>query len=697
MKRYITALLMLTGILSSCNSNATKIDITNAKAPFYPYRIKDKWGFCTANKAIVIPCKYDHVFFTQKYYMGIRGNRYTLYDTHAKPVDSAAMVYLLPGNELLAVAATKQKEMMSQQQSHFMEIMEATGNWDYIRPAKARVLDSNYHSELLADSVIALHKYFKGILWVRNGNKQGIYDVSHRKYLVPVQQAKIRMAGDYFVVKHSDANADIIDLQGNKINLPLDAADAVDIEPNPLQYAIRKDNKNMIYDSTGKLIVQDENATPVVIGNKGTTSKIGYRRYNNVPIAGDILSQNNRLEFYDNSGKLKLSGVEEMENFYDKYFIVHHRDSARRLDDSYVYDAVTGKKVFDIFKNGNELNKEYVVFKDHDAANRRTNVYSYKGDLLMTMSDTATYHGVYPEELIYHLSAVHRSEDGNFSKNYTALRPDKQHHFTVYDDDFNIVSKDLDAINEMQMGNSYTLRVKRNGKWGVLDEYDFHELIPAVYDSIQWNTQRYVHVWKDGKAFWVDTANNVLFNGKDFDAIDPDGVGGHWLAMKLILQKQNFGTAYRKPEVARAYIIDANGKEIANWEGSADKGYEYKLTGKGNILRYGHDDYKKRIQVQVLDAATGETHTLSSVLNNVDLCNGVALVIECSNGKGAGVVSADDLQPLVPFKPDIFYMSRPAIFLDGMKQGILLSEVYGNNEETLIGFYSKDGVAYWKE
>lgn len=696
-------LVFTTLLLPAFNSQAGKDDDTNTGAPFYPYRIKDKWGFCTAGKTIVIPCQYERVFFTQKYYIGISGRHYTLYDVHAKRIDSAAAVYLLPEGAVLLVNATKnQDETINPQQARFMELMAEIDVWDQIQPAKAKVLDRNYHSEALSDSVIALHKHFNDILWLRNGSKQGIYDATERKFVVPMQEATVHLTGDLFVVKRSDSDISFIDLQGIHKRLPPKAAGATDIQADVMQFTLREGNTNKVYDSTGRLLLQHVGANPVVTNVTGETRTLGYSMYKAAAETATSLQRNNRLQFLDRTGKLRLENIGEMESLYGTYYIVHHRDAMNRLDDSYIYNAATYKKVFDIFKNGRELNKDHLLFKERDTAGKNTRIYSYKGDRLMTLYDTVMYRGTYPEEIIGRFSAGYTNKYGShYSKGYTAVRPGKQYPFIVYDDDFNVVSKDYDVIVDMHIGNTTALRVRRNGKWGVLDALDFHALIPVVYDSVQYSTQPYVHVWKEGKGFWVDTANKVLFGGKDFDYVDAHAVKGRWLAMQLAQQKQERGTSYKKPEALQVWIIDAEGRQLAAWKGSNDKGYDYKLTAAGTIIRYGRDDYyKRRLPAQVYDPATGKEQTLPYAVTNVELYDGVPVLITCINEEGErGMVSPAGLQTVVPFAPDVYYRTRNAMFLDGMKQGLLLSTINNSDkeEETGIGFYSIDGIAYWKD
>ncbi|MCD6064759.1 MAG: hypothetical protein K0R82_2670 [Flavipsychrobacter sp.] len=668
----------------------------------YPYRTKSGWGFSTEQKEIVIPCVHEKVSMTCDYYLAKTAKGWVCYDNQARLLDSAGQLFTIASDHLLLLArAETPVEMteMDEVMKDFFGALEQMDPWQRTEPTTGWLRDSLYAKLPLPDSVIAVYKEYPSVVWLRNGSKQGIYDALERKYLVPMQRADIRLVSDYYFIVMRDSNSyDVVDLGGKSYKFPTPVLKATNIKPDGKGFTTRENDLYIEYDSNGSVIRRPE-GTPVYEQRVETNRLLGYTSYIRGKPGEHIV---NNIRFYDPEGKILLNGVAAMDMIHGSHFIVWRHDSVTDKTDVYVYDALANKKVFSLLDaNGRELNKDRTLFTARDTARKVSRYYSYKGKLLMSVPDSILdwKYRTKIHDLVQRMDVSKISYDGTHrSVHYTLLRDRKNKPFTIYDDDFNVVSEQYDLVHNQDASGRYSV-VRGRGKWGVVAG-EFRVVLPLQYDSISARNPLYYLVKKDGKMYWTDTTGRALVGGKYFDGLSPNPVNGRWLAFKYKPVPPRWEEHRVYEEVDTAYVLDDQGNVISTWKVDAED-YKYELTANGMVIRYPERSYST-MPAQLFDPVSKTVKSFPGIYFSVESYRNNPILVECFNEQEEKTVfSALDMSTVLPEGKYQYMHTSDRSLLPEMKKGVMVEGTTenenGQREKETVGYYTIDGVRYWED
>jgi hypothetical protein len=186
----------------------------------------------------------------------------------------------------------------------------------------------------------------------------------------------------------------------------------------------------------------------------------------------------------------------------------------------------------------------------------------------------------------------------------------------------------------------------------------------------------------------VDSNNRTLVGGRQFDDLVA-GPHGKWLGMDIDTEKTDW---HPKKSVVKITLVDSIGKTLHEWNDPSPE-HKYVLTPFGQILGYAHQK-----TTLLYDPLTGKVKNLALFSSNgPDLV--FPFVMEVGNYDGDdGLVSTRDVNLIVPLgkyeniratKPPLKTLSDEGAFITGRDPE--------TDEATMIGFYSVEGVSYWKD
>lgn len=676
------ALGLLTVLYSCSSSNAP---VVSDGTILYPYRVKDKWGFCTEDKQLAIPCVYETVFFSNHFYAGqIREGQQVCYNNRATLINNAAKIILTKsGAILLNYLEAPEKPSGGDpvvDDPLLIEILAAikkSDDWQSIPASTIHFADTNYHVQKLPDTALYLHSRFPELAIVKNGSKTGIFNFMTMSYFI---------APDEVSAKDMMEMGLLYSRKNRQDNIPEPEMENADI-------AKRRDDPNTSYE------YEVRECRPMVSNNSlGHIKRLKSLR---------TVERYNLRQFYDNEYNLLLDKIEQMECIYGNHFLVQRVSSIdsltrQRITTEFVYDAKNNKIVAFTPKPADELKRDGMMFYYHDKYVHRTYYYNYKGKHIATIYNIAAQ----KDKTIKQLTSRDIGYDGQACNHYiTAIRDNDEQPFRIYDEEFNLLDTTIDDIVGQ---NDYYFIIKKGGKVGLTDAV-FDIILPPLYDSLRIVNNLNMAVHKDGLQYIVDGRGNTLYGGKVFDYVSITPLNGKYLAWKTGSIESTRGRV--ENGITNVYIIDTAGNIISDWEVNTAR-HNFELTATGKILKTPIVRRSGKHLIELYDPETGDVKSAPYVTSMSLEYKGNALLIQCYNrNEEAALLSANDLSIVVPFGKYEGFSSPEITTKEGMKAGIFVTAkpLETDEEERIphitdpsgkqanIGYYSLDGTAYWKD
>ena len=694
-----------------------------AQEPLYPYKAGKLFGYCTKEKRMAIPPVYITTEANDNFYICTASTGIvTVFNSRAQAIDSASYnIFRIGTGKVLLIEPYNVRDMVklliAQQQNSRRTLSE----WTELTPSRAWTIDSLGNKTVVKDTLIAMHD---GHAWVRvrNGNYQGVYDINTQQYIVPLSPDSMRIVPHKFILVSSADKCTAYTFTGKSYNIPIAASDLSKIYNDGLllETHAKKGENGSLYTNTGKLLfAADKDWGRLIYPNEKVKALwLSHRK--------QTMKPDNRIALYSADGTF-IKNVCTVKEWLNDMLLVAIADSAAALTtNTYLYDIVKNswkliyKEPFaqapgSTFPEPTALSTDYGQFLTVKHAGYREYINGYTGKIQFSMPDSMWGHKPY-RQVMGDLTYT-KLIDGHWTNvRYNFVREKMDRPLTLFDPQLNIINKKYDSIVSLRILANKFAKVKRKDKYGLINS-NMEETIPPVYDYLEFKNSLYAKVTKKGKTYWIDTANNVVFGGVYFDYISDYSVNGKWLAFTYQARPAYLhNNNYDYTEVAKAYIINANGEILATWDVSNVVGAAYLLTVNGKILRYHSSKFLPPTSIQLYNPATNKVDSLPYAYRDYKTLNNAAIVIICTNtDKEQGVFSALDLSPVLPFSDYEEYSGMTAKEVintkPGMESGIILHAMkkdYESDPESKIthhtnyvkligGFYSVSGIKYWDE
>ena len=691
--------------------------------PLYPYMAGQRFGYCTHDKKMVIPPVYWKTESNNNFYvchdtMGIT----IVFNSNGVRIDSAYDVYNVGTSRTLFVAPCSVAAMKEHIKGH---VNRRYQEWEYFTPSTAWTIDSTGHRAPIADTIMAIsdeHKWLE----LRNGDRNGIYDVAQSRYVVPMTTDSLQIVEHKFFLVRGAGHCIAYTEDGKKYTVPPTVAELGNIynDGGYFESSFMPERRKAIYDSNGTLVMPPEKYWEALTNEENRI--IGFYVF----VKDKALHTFAPYELYNGKGEYvkDIYYLERGRARGNCQLISMYDTTDRNSPLKYLYDMVANTwQLIDMAPTPNKRRPtwEYVKsdgqFITVNDAGGVAYYSAYTGTLVFTIRDSV-WSKRFNKQVIGTISS---------GRNTTPLPPYFYREtidgpLTLVDPVYNTINNDYDSIVSLEMYFPRYFLVKKGRKWGLMNG-DLKEMVPAIYDHIDLPRPRrycyennsfdaslpYLHVTIGAASYWVDTNGTTLFGGINYSAVANYSVGGQWLAYSYKELTSHIDKSYKYTVVEKVHLIDKDGKILASWKGSDSIGYNYIITVNGKILRYCNGEKATMPNFQLFDPQTGKTDTLHARFKEVRTFHNAALLIICEDtGRHPGVFSALDFAKVLPYghyEEAEIRTTEVTSAMAGKESGLMLEVPEKDNNpgpegdhpylkrplHLYGGFYSVSGIKFW--
>lgn len=685
----------------------------------YPYQAGKLFGYCTQDKKMVIPAIYIFTEANSHCYICYDSTgKKKLYNAQAQLIDSARYhIYPLSNHSTLLIDAhdtRKMIEMLIEAQNS-----DSRPEWVPLAPAHARIIDSVGNKHLIPDTIVGIHV---GHNWLktRNGALNGIYDLIKLEYLIQPTSDSIYTVPRKYIIKHTPYKWFAYNLNGQAFSIPPVAGSLADIMNDGQLIATQPiaGNQGALYNSQGTLIMnQQQNWGKLIYPNNSIKALWVKQNVQYDP-------KGNHMALYRIDGSF-IKDVQNAKEWLKDLLLVTIIDTNQpATTNTYLYNVVKDswrkvhstplvKPEMNSYSNNNEVLTTEAPFLSIKYPEYRVYLNGFNGKKLFTIYDTVWSHKPMKQRM-GHLRQSQFQEGTRIEVYYRYVRKKLDGNFTLYSPELKVVNKKYDSIAPLRILGEKFAKVKSDGHYGLINS-TMKETIPATYDQLDFKNSLYAKVKKNGRTYWIDTADNEVFGGTSFDYISDYSVNGKWLAYSYKAPPAYWRTNnYEYTEVAKAYLINAQGTILTTWDAGSTANTAYMLTVNGKILRYPAPNLHSTCGILLYDPETQKIDSLPHAYRDIKTYKNAAIIIQCmNNDREMAIFSALDFSTVLPYSNYEEYSGLNVKEITpnqpGEPEGITFHAVkkyyeeetnskfpHSNTYLRLIGgFFSTSGIKYW--
>ncbi len=669
---------------------------------------------------MTIPPKYISAEVNDNFYICTSRNAMmTVFNSNAQQVDSAYNVYQLGTGRILFISPYNVwawiKLVMEQQNNGGSHTYS---NWEELTESRAWTIDSTGNKKTIGDTVLSVNKSH---FWlkVKNGDKQGIYDLTRSNFIIPLTTDSIQtISNKYFETKGS-SGCKVYDFDGKTFEIPSQACNLASIYDNGRYYETKPSThpKGALYDSKGKLLFAEDKGWNIVSGEENKI--IAFKVLNN----NLKKPQKNMVDLYDNNGNF-LQKVHSVEGCTANTLLVIVKDTELQgASKYYLYNVAKNNWLLIYATPPPSTQTPNKLISTAPGKVRRDNQFitikypqytsflnGYTGEQLFTISDSAWHN-----QVLGHIT-VNKNINNSWSEfRYNFAREKQNRPLVLRDPMLHIINEEYDSIASLPIQNNQFFLIKKKAKYGLLNN-NLEETVQAVYDHLEFKNALYARATRKNRTFWIDTLNNILFGGINFSYVSDYSVNDKWLALTYKTPPETWNNRNEYKEVAQAHIIDKEGKILTTWDVSGQVNCAYMLTVNESILSYPAPYTKSNSPILLFNPKTNKADSLIYPFRDIKTFKNAALLIICmNNDKEQAAFSALDLSPVLPFSDYDVSTSMNVKEVNntrpGMESGVMLDAMkkdYEADPESKIthhtryfkllgGFYSVSGIKFWDE
>ena len=585
--------------------------------------------------------------------------------------------------------------------------------FEFKMPVNAFILQPDKNKKALPGTIGSLSERY-GLLSVNVDGKCGLYRIMKDSFLIPaVYDSIIYIKPDMLLAINKDT-ALLYDIAGNTYPWKPDPK-AIYIEKTTGNYVLRTPltpgaQTFTLMSNEGKLLLSPDRAWEYQPDNLGPKCIRLRKTKENLKYGESV------FQLADLNGHIVIPNVQEITKIDEDHLKITDLGPGERKE--YLYDTkLNSVSTLTTRSQGipNSIGLN-VVTKDGQRL-----YYNMDGKLLATIDDSAL--NGHKEELFVRKLQITLTDSacratGIYRRIYYAVRSHTNERFAVYDDHFKKLNELYDSFQYLDPAKQVSY--KRNGKWGMLD-CEFKEIAPPIFDRPLNNWQTCAIGEVNGIKKRLDLQTFRIIDMTLFDEFDLSHYGGKYLAVSyFFLRKKNYFQS--NDRVITLFITDSSGKVLDSSVRNDYYSYKYAFTSNGKIIKYPDND-QSVTDCYLTDGIRGKEKVCPYTFGRMEMCRGVALLIECRNEKGElGIISANDFSIVVPFgKYDYLFTYPKTISSAGDDDQVMEAlEIKGGtnemheasvNSETrmmsaltgqdvpsdreVIGYYSLSGKKYW--
>lgn len=691
-----------------------------AAQQLYPYKAGKLHGYCTQDKKMVIPAAYIMTEANSHFYICVDSTGLKrLYNAQAQLVDSARyQMYPLNNNRTLLIDAydtRKMIEMLIQAQNS-----DRRPEWMPLAASHARIIDSIGNKLIIPDTIVSIHESHNW-LKTRNGALQGIYNLTQQEYLIEPTSDSIYTIPHKYIVKYNPTYKCIAyTLTGQAYSIPPVASNLAEILNDGQLIATQPiaGNHGALYNSQDALIMDQQMNWGKLIYPNNSIKALWVKQNVKYDPKG------NHMALHSMDGTF-IKDVQNATEWLKDLLLVTIIDTNQpATTNTYLYNVVknTWKKVhsaplvkpeMNSYNTNNQVLATEAPFLSIKYPEYRVYLNGFNGKKMFTIYDTVWGHKPLKQRMGYLQQTQYL--DGAWQKVYHRyVRKKLDGNFTLYSPELKVVNKKYDSIAPLRiLGEKFAI-VKSNGHYGLINS-TMKETIPATYDQLDFKNSHYAKVKKNGRTYWIDTADNEVFGGTAFDYISDYSVNGKWLAYSYKAPPAYWRTNnYEYTEVAKAYLINAQGNILNTWDAGNTANTAYMLTVNGKILRYPAPNSHATCGMLLYDPETKKIDSLPHTYRDIKTYKNAAIIIQCINtDREMAIFSALDFSMVLPYSNYEEYsglnVKEITPIQPGGPEGITFHAArkyyetetdskfpHSNTYYRLIGgFFSNAGVKYW--